>query len=138
MAKAKRLPARRPRLCLEPVDGPSGLPCEKLARHPGPHLAIVRLSPEERLVQALRENTRALQTRRMQPADSRPAARSTKRGKLSPEALRKHIELHPIGKRNADGSHFSVNQRRAALQREQGVKIDRSTLTKRLPKPPSS
>ncbi len=66
-----------------------------------------------------------------QEREQRPAPPKT-RGKLSPEALVEHIGRHPLDKRHADGTPFSVNDRCRALHNEQKITISRPRLTVRL------
>ena len=68
------------------------------------------------------------------PLGAAPKLEPTTRGKLSPKDLQAHIDRHPIGKRSPDGSLFSMRQRAAALKKEQGISIDRTTMSKRIKK----
>jgi hypothetical protein len=60
------------------------------------------------------------------------ASRPRRRGPLSAAALAEHMARHATAKRNPDGSRFTDNQRVAALKREQGITVSRTTLVRHL------
>ena len=69
---------------------------------------------------------------RHQGADEKSRKRGT--SKLSDEGCHEHLARHPWGKRWPDSSHFSATDRAKALEREQGIKIHRTTVIRRLKK----
>jgi hypothetical protein len=85
-----------------------------------------------RHARALEEYTRALETARPPELAASAKAPDPARGKLSEPALDEHVRRHEIGKRKADGSWFSVSDRVQTLWTEQGIRIHRTTLQKRL------
>lgn len=66
---------------------------------------------------------------------SRPPAKLARRPRSerwSDAGVSEHLKQHPIDKRNRDGTRFSDQQRADAIEKEQGIKIDRTTVARRL------